>query len=112
MRCAASSKIRLLCYARSKLFVRGRKLSGRGIERFLLVAGTEVVGLAVENRFRRGLRIDIHSANETKRMFGGRKQRGGVDRIGIRIFPALSLIFHVVGGFLGNVAAVVALDYA
>src|SRR5882762_4217385 len=45
-------------------------------------------------------------------MFSGGHRRARVNLIGIRIHPALPLIFHVVGGFLGNVATVVALDHA
>src|SRR6266567_9024623 len=45
-------------------------------------------------------------------MFSGGYRRARVNLIGIRVHPALSLIFHVVGTFLGNVAAVIALDHA
>ena len=45
-------------------------------------------------------------------MFSGGYRRARVNLIGIRVHPALPLIFHVLGRFLGNVAAVTALDHA
>ena len=47
-----------------QLFVcRGCELIGRGVESFLIVVGAKVVSRAFVDRFRSGLRIDIHSAN-------------------------------------------------
>src|SRR6266487_1325892 len=45
-------------------------------------------------------------------MFSGGYRRARVNLIGIRVHPALSLVFHVVSSFLGNVAAVITLDHA
>src|SRR6266480_2293235 len=45
-------------------------------------------------------------------MFTGGYRRARVNLIGIRVHPALPLLFHVVGIFLGTVAAAIALDHA
>ena len=45
-------------------------------------------------------------------MFLSRDRRGGINLIGIGVHPALPLIFHVEGSFLGDIAAVIPLDHA
>src|SRR6266404_1999104 len=88
------------------------ELVGRRVESFLIVIGAKVVRLTFVDRLWIGLRIDIHSTDGAEWMFGGGDGRGGINLIGIRVHPALPLIFHVVGSFLGDFAAVVALDHA
>src|SRR5207253_3439409 len=95
----------------SFLFGRADEVVRRGVESFLVVIGAEIVSRAFVDGLGRSFWIDIHSTDWADRMFGGGNRNDSVGLIGIRVHPALSLIFHVVGSFLGDVAAEVALDY-
>src|SRR4030095_11125775 len=89
-----------------------QKFIRRGVECFLVVIGTKIVGRALKNRLWRCGGIDIHSTYRTEWVFSAGNWRARVNLIRIGIYPAKPLIFHVVGCFLRDLATEVALDHA
>src|SRR4029450_2590520 len=89
-----------------------QKFIRRGVECFLVVIGTKIVGRVLKNRLWRCGGIDIHSTYRTERVFSAGNWRGRVNLVRIGIHPAKPLIFHVIGCLLRDLAAEIAFDDA
>src|ERR1700731_3185758 len=78
-------------------------------EGLLVLPQTEHISLAFVDGGNRG--VAVHSAHRAETFVGGETARFGVDHIRVRVRPAASLVFDVVGRFLGYVAAEIALNH-
>ena len=68
-----------------------------------MIPHTEHISLAFEEGGNRG--VAVHAAHRAETFVGGETVWFGVDQVRVRVRPAASLVFDVVGRFLRSFAA-------